>query len=215
MPRSRHKHSSRRPRKTNTRQALSEAALTLLQGDKSLDALSLRELTREVGIVPTAFYRHYKDMGELGLALVETSFGSLRKLLREARNAPQDEDKLVRRSVNTLVEQVRANQAHFQFVARERFGGVGMVRQAIRHEIRLLQSELATDLARLPGLNEWTTEDLQMLATLLVNSMIATVEEVLERPQPSEEQEKALTDTAERQLRLIVLGAGQWRSSAK
>ena len=46
------------------------------------------------------------------------------------------------------------------------------LRYAIRTEIRLITSELATDLARFPGLNEWSTEDLNILASLFVNSMI-------------------------------------------
>jgi hypothetical protein len=36
-------------------------------------------------------------------------------------------------------------------------------------------SKLATDLARFPVLREWTTADLQMLAGLMVDTMIATV----------------------------------------
>src|SRR3546814_19499914 len=45
-------------------------------------------------------------------------------------------------------------------IARERFGGVPVVRQAIRHELELFVRELATDLARLPGLDAWSAEDL-------------------------------------------------------
>lgn len=191
------------------------SALALLQGDKSLDALSLRELTREVGIVPTAFYRHYKDMNELGLALVDESFRTLRQLLRATRSTELPEEKIVRNSVKILVKQVRSDRTHFQFITRERYGGVASVRHAIRQEIRLLQSELATDLARFPGLTQWTTQDLQMLAALLVNAMVAIVQEVLEYNQPTRAQEKEMMDTAERQLRLIMLGASQWRSDSK
>ena len=35
-------------------------------------------------VVPTAFYRHFASMDELGLALVEESFRTLRTMLREA-----------------------------------------------------------------------------------------------------------------------------------
>jgi AcrR family transcriptional regulator len=38
---------------------------------RSFVSISLREVTREAGVVPTAFYRHFKDMDELGLALVD------------------------------------------------------------------------------------------------------------------------------------------------
>ena len=47
-----------------------------------------------------------------------------------------------------------------------------MLRYAIRTEIRLITSELAIDLARFPGLEDWSSEDLNILASLFVNSMI-------------------------------------------
>ena len=73
--------SSRREGKELTRQALLRAALKLLSRN-SFDSISLREVTREAGISPTAFYRHFDGMEELGLVLVEESFGSLRQMLR-------------------------------------------------------------------------------------------------------------------------------------
>src|SRR3954470_17225020 len=86
-PSSRRESTSRRESKELTRQALLRAALKLLSRN-SFDSISLREVTREAGISPTAFYRHFDDTEELGLALVEESFGSLRAMLRTARNDP-------------------------------------------------------------------------------------------------------------------------------
>ena len=53
--------------------------------DKSLGSLSLREIAGEAGIVPAAFYRHFKDIEELGLALVDDMSVKLRVILRDAR----------------------------------------------------------------------------------------------------------------------------------
>ena len=58
--------------------------------------------------------------------------------------------------------------------------GNAVLRHAIRTEIRLFASELATDLARFPILRDWTTADLQMLAGLFVDTMIATIDAILE-----------------------------------
>src|SRR5690606_22108465 len=49
---------SRAARKERTRQALLDAGLRLA-ADHTLAAVSLRHIAREVGIVPTAFYRHF------------------------------------------------------------------------------------------------------------------------------------------------------------
>src|SRR3546814_6535931 len=74
-------------RKHMTRERLLDAALTRMNDGHSFPSISLREVTREAGVVPTAFYRHFLDMDELGLALVEECGLTLRRLLREVRKA--------------------------------------------------------------------------------------------------------------------------------
>src|SRR5689334_8410771 len=107
--------------KQRTHQTLLDAALHLMEGDKSFAGLSLREVTREAGIVPTAFYRHFRDMEELGLQLVDECFRTLRALLRDSRAGAAAEGNIIRGSVAVLVEQVAASRSHFQFIARERY----------------------------------------------------------------------------------------------
>src|SRR5699024_5769620 len=80
---------SREERKEATRRAIVAAALKLL-GDRSFGGLSLREVTREAGIVPGAFYRHFESMEALGLALIDESFRTLRDMLRGARAGKLD-----------------------------------------------------------------------------------------------------------------------------
>ena len=78
------KTQSREERKEATRRAIVDAALHLL-AERGFSALSLREVTREAGIVPAAFYRHFESMETLGLVLIDESFRSLRDMLRGAR----------------------------------------------------------------------------------------------------------------------------------
>ena len=60
-----------------------------------------------------------------------------------------------------------------------------MVREEIRHQIELFERELATDLARLPGTDTWSPEDLQVLANLIVTSVVTTAEQIIAaRPEP-------------------------------
>lgn len=202
---------SRRVRKERTRADLLRAALLLLK-DTSFSSLSLREVTREAGVVPTAFYRHFANMEELGLALVDESFRSLRQMIRAAR-AEANAEHVIRRSVEILVHHVHEHRLHFRFIARERFGGVSALRQTIRSEIRLFSSELATDLARFPYLNAWSTEDLQMMAGLIVNVMVSTTEEILDLPIDRPEVENEVVHTVEKQLRLVALAVPSWRSA--
>lgn len=80
-----HKRRTQAERRQQTRQALLDAALEQMEAGESFDSLSLRSVARAAGIVPAAFYRHFDSMDELGLALVEESFRTLRGMLREAR----------------------------------------------------------------------------------------------------------------------------------
>jgi AcrR family transcriptional regulator len=201
---------SRRERKQQTREDLLQGALALLK-DKSFSGLSLREVSREAGVVPTAFYRHFSSMEELGLELVDESFRTLRQMIRSAR-AEANAEPVIRSSVEILVRHVHEHRSHFLFIARERFGGVSALRQAIRTELRLFTSELATDLARFPYLNAWSTEDLQMMAGLMVNLMVSTAQEILEAPIASAQAENEIVRRAEKQLRLVAVATPHWRT---
>ena len=202
---------TRREQKERTRVALLDAALRLL-ASKSFGSLGLREVAREAGVVPTAFYRHFDSMEELGLALIDDSFRTLRRMIREARSEPLAYEHVIRRSVEILVQHVHEHELHFRFVARERSSGMPSLRQAIRAEIRLFSSELATDLARFPFLDRWSTEDLGVLATLIVNTMVSTAEEIVEAPSGRPQAEREVVRRAEKQLLLIALGVPAWRS---
>ncbi len=191
-----------------------------MESGEGFDSLSLRSVAKAAGVVPGAFYRHFASMDELGLALVEESFRTLRAMLREAREGGpggrEFQSVVIRRSVEILVGHVRDHRQHYWFVARVRSSGNPILRHAIRNEIRLFTSELATDLARYPVLRDWTTEDLQMFAALLVNTMISTAEAMLDVPSATHAlpamAEEEIARIAEKQLRLTVLAVPHWRS---
>jgi AcrR family transcriptional regulator len=200
-------------RKERTRRALLDAALLLCE-DSSLVALSLRQVAKEVGIVPTAFYRHFDSLDDLGLALVDESFVSLRAMLRAIRRSDGTVPtftEIVDRSVLTLEEHVHRHRGHFRFIARERAAGPPQVKARIRHEIELCERELATDIARLPGTDHWTPEDLQVLSGLIVTAMVATAEAIV-GAEGRPEAEAQVSEVARTQLRMVLIGALHWKS---
>lgn len=205
---------SRAERKERTRQALLDVTLKLI-AQRSLASISLREVAREVGIVPTAFYRHFASMDALGVELVDESMRPLRQMIREARRGRVANNDIIKSTVEILGDHVRANRAQFQFLTRERYGGVAGVRRAIDTELRLFTSELTVDLARLTAGYDWSADDLEMTADLMVSTMLATVMALLEIDKRRGDDEQAILAKAERQLRLIALGMGQWRSSGE
>lgn len=200
---------SRSDKKERTRRSILDAALRLTE-ETGLAGLSLRQVAKEVGIVPTAFYRHFDSIDQLGLALVEESFVSLRAMIRDVRQGTPSLGQIVDRSVSVLAEHVRADRAHFGFIAREKSGGSPVVRDAVRREFQLFERELATDLARLP-MDHWSSEDLRTLSNLIVNAMITTSEEFLladARDLPE------ITARARSQLLMVIVGALNWKSSS-
>ncbi|MGN6577123.1 MAG: TetR family transcriptional regulator [Nocardioides sp.] len=202
---------TRHERKERTRRAILDA--TLAQADDgSLATVSLRQVAREAGIVPTGFYRHFGSIDEVGLALVDEAFASLRQMLRDVRRGNPELQGVIRSSVAVLVDHAHRQEAHFRFISRERVSGPPVVREAIRHGLELFERELATDLARLPNSESWSSEDLRIMANLIVTTMVSTAEAVIDAPPGRPDVERAIVRTVEQQLRMIVVGAANWRS---
>ena len=76
---------SREDKKRQTRKSLMDAALMLVGKGDNFSSISLREVAKNAGVVPTSFYRHFSDMDELGLTLVDEAGLTLRQLMRQAR----------------------------------------------------------------------------------------------------------------------------------
>lgn len=144
---------SRPAQKQQTRRRLIEVALSL-SADRSFSALSLREIAVAAGITPAAFYRHFKDLEDLGLVLLDEVGLSLRQLLREARRRVDSKKGSVEASIETFLEYVNENANLFRLLLGERQGASAAFRKAIHAEIDRFVNELAEDLTR-----ESTTRD--------------------------------------------------------
>lgn len=198
-------------RKERTRQRLIDAALALIGQGRSFSSLGLREITREAGVVPAAFYRHFKDLDELGLALVEMGGVTLRRLLREARRDGIPPTAMLRGSVRIYQRFVEERSLVFRFIAGERGGGSRVIRNAIRLEESHFASEMAQDLRALGTLPDLSSATLQMICGLVVTTMLNAASDILDLPKGQARQEQELVENFVRQLRVIFLGAKHWR----
>ncbi len=205
----------RQAQKQKTRQALLDAALGLLE-DQSLSSLGLREVTRAVGVAPTAFYRHFRSIADLGVALVEEALGSLHAMIRTTVTTAESSDERIARAVGLIARHVDAYPAHVRFIARERHGGVQPVREAIRDQLGRFAEEVRTELAKDPAAEGWSEDDLLMLSHLYVDQMLVTGSLFLEAHEaqesgkaPAGERERVVR-LATRQMRLISIGRHHW-----
>ncbi|GAA2593738.1 MULTISPECIES: TetR family transcriptional regulator [Streptomyces] len=204
-----HTSGVRQAQKQKTRQALLDAALGLLE-EQSLSSLGLREVTRAVGVAPTAFYRHFRSTADLGVALVEEALGSLHPMIRTTMSPAGDDDERIARAVELIAGHVAAHPAHVRFVARERHGGVQPVRRAIREQLARFAEEVKAELAEDTASAGWSEADLRMLAGLYVDQMLITASLFLETLDAPEEERRRALGTARRQLRLISVGRAHW-----
>ena len=184
-----------------------------LVADRSFASISLREVARGAGIVPTAFYRHFASMEDLGVTLVEDSMRVLRRTLREGRRdlAAAQVLPTAQNSLAILLKHVHDNEAQFRFLVREQHGGVAEIRRAIDTELRLFSRELAIDLSRLPDLGSWQSEDLEVAAELIVTIMLTAVADLLDGDHRGGNAERDLVERTERQLVMTFLGMAQWQ----
>ncbi|MFD9464625.1 TetR family transcriptional regulator [Streptomyces sp. NPDC060027] len=199
----------RQAQKQKTRQALLDAALALLE-DQSLSSLGLREVTRAVGVAPTAFYRHFRSTADLGVALVEEALGSLHPMIEDTVSAAGDSDERIARAVELIAHHVGTHPAHVRFIARERHGGVQPVRDAIREQLARFAEEVKDALAEHPESLGWNDDDLLMLAGLYVDHMLMAASAFLEALDGSEAERERVARVASRQMRLISIGRRHW-----
>jgi len=133
----------RAQQKERTRRSLIEAAFSQLSAERSFASLSLREVSREAGIAPTSFYRHFRDVDELGLTMVDESGLMLRQLMRQARQRIAKGGSVIRTSVSTFMEFIGNNPNAFRLLLRERSGTSAAFRAAVADQLpERLRSQL-------------------------------------------------------------------------
>ncbi|MFB7123830.1 TetR family transcriptional regulator [Kitasatospora xanthocidica] len=206
-----HTVGARQAQKQQSRRALLDAGLHLL-ADQNLASLGVREVTREAGLSPAAFYRHFPDLAALGVALVEESLASLHVMIRSVLAEAGDAEELIDRAVDVIERHVREHRPHVRFLARERHGGVRRVREAIDAELGRFAAEVGAALALQPQSRGWSEQDLRMLAELYVDHMVSTAAAFLEALETDPARERRIAATARLQLRLISLGREHWQA---
>ena len=132
----------RAQQKEKTRRALIDAAFNQLSAEKSFSNLSLREVAREAGIAPTSFYRHFRDMDELGLTMVDDTGLILRQLMRQARKRIERGGSIIVISVETFFEFITERPNMFRLLLRESSGTSQEFRTAAAREIQHFVAEL-------------------------------------------------------------------------
>jgi len=191
---------SRSEQKEKTRRAIIDATIKQLSVEQSFASLSLREVTREAGIAPTSFYRHFKDMEELGLTLVDECGLTLRQIMRKARKRFEKGGSVIRTSVRTFMEVTETNPNIFRLLFHERSGTTHALRTAVDREIQFFIVELTDYIQNIGYEKESAFAQAEAMVAVVFN---AGAESLEAKPSQRNEVEKR----AIQQLRYIAAGA--------
>ena len=186
-----------------TREDVITAALTLLGPQRSVSSLSLREVAREAGIAPNSFYRQFRDMDELSVAIIELAGTSLRAIIGEARHRAQTQHSVVRGSVDAFMQQLRSNDPLLHILLREGTVGSAAFSQAVDRQLNFFEEELRLDLIRLAEIDRTGLFEPALTAkaiTRLVFSMGATAMDLPEDQLPAFSADLAVM------VRMIITG---------
>ncbi len=162
--------SIRDARKQQSHQALLDTVLQLCTQGRSFSSLSLREVAREVGLAPTAFYRHFQDMDHLGLELVDQASLQLKKVLYQLSLAAlQQPQHPPEHTLELFFQAVEVYPQPWIFMIAERWGGCTPVREAIEREINFLIDDCSYNLAQHASIQALQPAEQQALGHLLIN----------------------------------------------
>ena len=179
------------------------AALKLLGPHRSLSTLSLREVAREAGIAPNSFYRHFRDMDELSVALIDLAGQSLRQIIGLARQRATTHGSVVRGSVEAFMDQMRADDKLMHILLREGTVGSDAFKQAVDRQLNFFEEELRLDLIRLAKAHGTGLYEPALTAKAITRLVFAMGSSAMEMPA---EKQKEWIDQVSQMVRMIVTG---------
>jgi AcrR family transcriptional regulator len=186
-----------------SREDIMRAALKLLGPHRSVSTLSLREIAREAGIAPNSFYRQFRDVDELAVALIEQAGASLRQIIGKARRRAGTERSVVRSSVKAFMEQLQADDKLLHILLREGAVGSDAFMQAVDKQLSFFEEELRLDLMRMANDGRTGLYEPALTAKAITRLVFAMGATAMDLPP---ERLPALTEQVIVMVRIIMTG---------
>ena len=195
-----------------SREDLLAAALKLIGPHRSVSTLSLREVTREAGIAPNSFYRQFRDMDELAVALIDLAGSSLRTIIGQARRRAAGSNRsVILSSVETFMEQLRADDKLLHVLLREGTVGSDAFKHAVDRELNYFEEELRVDLIRLAAIDNAPLHEPALVSKAITRLVFAMGATAMDLPP---EKDPELIRQISAMLRMIILGSRTIAASA-
>jgi AcrR family transcriptional regulator len=165
-------------------------------------SLGLREVAREAEIAPTSFYRHFADMEQLGLSLIDSLVAPfVASFLERGREhwgtaKSDDPSELVLAVARHALARVHEDPELTRFLVAERVGAVPSFRAALAKQLDALSRELQETFRETKTRKPLPAYAADALVVLIVTACGRALDEAAAKP--------ALGDELQQQLRLLL-----------
>ncbi|KRW59973.1 TetR family transcriptional regulator [Pseudomonas sp. TTU2014-080ASC] len=210
------------------KQSLIDAALRLTSTSRSISSVGLRELAREAGLNPNTFYRHFRDVDDLGLTIIRQIAAQLRQplcaLRREAAEraelSPSTGAKLFgidlqrgrlvcHETVELFFDFVEQNPEAFMVGVRELHGPSPVLRVALAELMHDFAEDMAEDIIAYKLLPDMLTRaQVLEISSLISRNLFQAALDYIGFP----ERRQAVRAMAEEQIVMLFTGASVLQS---
>ncbi|MEH6540536.1 TetR family transcriptional regulator [Halopseudomonas aestusnigri] len=199
------------------KRALLDAAERLAASSRCVTSLGLRELAREAGLNPNTFYRHFRDMEDLGLQLLRQSKSELRSALRALRRQASTEVEqgtgepgvskgraVCRQTLRLYFDYVHTHRDRVLIALRELHGPSALLREELRRQMDEFADDMAEDIRELRLIPERVSPaQLRRVAGMVNRNMLYQSLDYLGDP----ERRSDILALAEEQVLMLFRGA--------
>lgn len=208
---------------------LMAAALRLSSSSRSLSSIGLRELAREAGLNPNTFYRHFRDVDDLGMTLIEEISTQLRQPLRDLRREAaaraaccsldkqpklfgvdmQRGRRVTHETVQLFFDFVDRQPSLFIIGVRELHGASPLLRQALMQVMDTFAEDMTLDISEFKLLpDNLAKAQVSQLSHMVSHGLFGQVLDYLAQP----ERQTTIRALAEEQIILLFTGAAVLQS---
>lgn len=204
--------------KEKTSLALIQAALELC-ANEGYASLSLRSVARKAGIAPTSFYRHFREIDEMGVEMATQAKTVLEDWLARARKKmtfpaikkPNDPalvlkaiECISRPFAETFIDCLKKDQQLLHLFFQERTGSSEAMRTAISEACHHLTDLLTEDIKQLSHAIKIDFSEVRLIADAMLSIISHSGMEMLVQP---EAKPADVSGRATQKINLLLLGA--------
>lgn len=194
------------PEKKEERDRITRALLRVtlrLAAEHGFTSLGLREVARAADIAPTSFYRHFADMEELGLALIEDVVGPFATECAAVAREPGDVNARLDALVSRTLRSGAEDPDLLRFVLAERLGAIPSFRATLDRKLSILAGGVQEALSDQAGTkNKLPAHIADAALVILLEGCGALLEQ-------GQEHTPALRKRVAAQLRALAAGAAR------